>query len=29
MNGLQSKLVPIALVGGGLILVYMGYKKWK
>ena len=28
MSQLSTKIVPIALIGGGLVLVYMGYKKW-
>ena len=29
MSGLSTKVVPIAMIGGGLVLVYLGYKKWK
>lgn len=28
MNNLSTKIVPIALIGGGIILVYIGIKKW-
>lgn len=29
MNKLQSKLVPGAMILGGVALIWFGYKKWK